>query len=418
MGTVLDGMQRRTFLAASTLVVAGSVAGCLTEQSTGTPADDDAGAEPDAGDQAGDDQVSVDQAGGDGPSQFQADPQNTGVVGGGAPDDVRVDWQTGISPIDGGLSIVDGRLVVVGGGEATVLDAADGTEQWTRRVGHDTEAPPALSADTAYVTAWNGGAQQDRGVAALALDDGEERWRAVPDVDVNTAPTLADGTVFVGGSLNSRAVIAIDAATGDEHWRFEAGQYATTPAVADGTVFVGGGKEHVAYALSATDGAELWRFETDGRVWGAPTVRDGTVYVGSRSGHVYALDAANGEERWRTHVGAEIPSSIAATAEQLLVSTRESVVALDTAGERQWSVDVVSGAHPPLVTTDRVVVADGRTAYCLDAASGDTLWSREGTEQASGDAVYVGIDCAPIVADGRVYVASHGGDVHALGPVG
>lgn len=320
--------------------------------------------------------------------------------------------------VAGGLSVVDDRLVVAAGGEVIALDTGDGTEQWSRRVGLDLSAPPALTADTAYVTAWNGGPAEDRGLAALALDDGTERWRAIPDVDVSSAPTVAGGAVFVGGSLHSSDVVAIDATEGRERWRFEAGQYATTPAVADDTVFAGGGKAHVAYAIDADSGEKLWQFGTDGEVWAAPTVVDDTVYVGSRSGHLYALDAANGDRQWRVQFTAGVANSIAATDDRLFVPTRESIVALDTGGKRQWSVDRVGSAHPPTAAGERVVVADSRAVYCLDAETGDAVWHREGEERAIGDAIYAGIDCAPVVAGDDVYLASHSGDVHALEAVG
>lgn len=392
-------MNRRQFLVASGLAAVAGLGGCIQNG-------------PDGGSGTGRDDTPGD------PRQFQVDSQNRGVVDATVPAATEVRWHRRLPPIDGGLSIVDDRLVVAARSEVIALDTGDGTEQWNRRVGLDLSAPPALTTDTAYVTAWNGGPQEERGLAALALDDGTEQWRAIPDVDVSVAPTVADGTVFVGGSLHSSEVVAIDATEGHERWRFEVGQYATTPAVADGAVFAGGGKEHVACAIDADTGDELWQFEADGEVWGGPTVVGSTVYVGSRSGHLYAVDAANGDRRWEAEFGAGVAASIAATNDRLFVPTRESIVALDTDGERQWSIDRIGSTHPPIAAGENVVVADSRGVYCLDATTGETVWHREGEEHAIGDAIYAGIDCAPVVAGGDVYVASHSGDIHALEAAG
>ena len=391
-------MKRRTALALGSGVVAGQLAGCLEAwvdwKADGT--DDTTSDEPLSS------------------MQFQYDARNTGVTPGIGPKTVIERWQTRVEPIDGGLSVAAGLVVVAAGGNTIALDADDGEVLWDVRVGHDTQAAPALTADTAYVTTWNGGAQQERGVVAIALDDGTERWRAVPDVGIASAPTLIDKTVYVGGSHHSNAVIALDATDGQERWRFEAGQYATTPAVADGTVYVGGGSEPVAYALDATDGKVVWRFEADEAIWTAPTVVGDTIYVGSRDGDVHALDAGTGEERWRAQVGTDVRESVAATGDSVYVPTRKSLTALDASGGTQWSVDVQDFAYAPTIAGDAVVVADSHAVFCLDAADGTELWRREGTERRISDMVFTGISCEPVVADGVAYVASHGGDVHAL----
>ncbi|MEY7849951.1 PQQ-binding-like beta-propeller repeat protein [Natrarchaeobius sp. A-rgal3] len=346
-------------------------------------------------------------------TQFQYTAGNAGVADGPAPDDDAVQWQTRLSPIEGGLSVADGQVLVTAG-NLVALDADDGSKRWETDVGHSLEAPPAVTSDTAYVTAWNGGPDTDRGVAAVDLADGSLRWRAIADVDVSTAPTLADGIVYVGGSLNSEAVIALDATDGTERWRFRAGEYATTPAVADGTVFVGGGSEHVVYALEAATGEERWQVETDGRVWGAPTVVDDVVSVGSRDGTVYALGVEDGQERWTASVGDDVPESIAATGERLYVPTTEALVALDTAGTEVWSTESGSRVNAPSVAGDAVVVTDRSAASCLDE-DGESRWTYAFEDRQIDDMVFGGTRSPPGVSDGTVYVASHGGDVTALG---
>ena len=84
------------------------------------------------------------------------------------------------------------------------------------------------------------------------------------------------------------------AAGGDVVWEFETGDDVdSSPTVADGTVFVGSADNNV-YALDARDGTERWTYETGSGVRSSPTVVNGTVFVGSgpvESGAVYALDA-------------------------------------------------------------------------------------------------------------------------------
>lgn len=413
-------MKRRTLLAAGGLSASIGLCGCLEDvrstadgdrtDSSQSPSDERDG-DPDALESTDEPPESTAPL-----TQFQYDAQNTGVAAASPPEAPRVQWNTTLPPIDGGLAATESQLVVAAGGGLIALDAADGSRRWAVRVGHDIPAAPVLTDDTAYVTTWNGGSQ-DRGVAAIALEDGRQRWRAIPDVDVASAPTLADGTLYVGGSLNSTEVIALDATDGRVQWRFEAGQYATTPAVADGLVYVGGGSEHAAYALEADTGEKVWRLSTDDRVWGAPTVVDRTVYVGARDGTLYAVAPETGEVRWETWIGSDVRASVAATDETVFVSDRGTFAALDAAdGTERWTVELADWGFAPTVSDggDEVVVADHAEAVCLEAATGEEVWRREGTPRSISDMGFRGIQVAPVVADDATYVASHGGDVHAL----
>lgn len=348
-------------------------------------------------------------------AQFQYDAHNTGVRDEVAPATADVRWRTRLQPVDGGMTVTDDHLLVTVGGSVVALDTGGGERRWTADVGHDAAAAPAVGGDLAIVTTWNGGADVDRGVVALDLADGTELWRAIPDVDVDAAPTLADGTVYVGGSLHSDEVVAIDAATGDVRWRKAVGDYAPTPAVAEGVVYVGGGSNEFVRAMDAETGQTLWERDLDGRVWGAPTVVDDVVYAATRNGTVAALGAADGDPRWTGSVDGDVNRS-PAVANGVVYAPGDGFVAAVDRSETVWKTDVTDRAHAPTVTDDAVVVADGRRAYCLGRADGDPRWTHEVAEREISDAVYGGVRSAPVVHEGTVYVAAHGGVVYALGP--
>jgi len=349
------------------------------------------------------------------PRQFQYDAKNTGVTGGDAPESATVAWETTVEEIQG-IARLDDRLVVAASSRLYAFDPGDGAKLWEVEVGHNTGMSPALTNDTAYVTVWNGPPDRSRGVAAIDLTDGSERWRAVPDVDVSSAPTVEGGTVYVGGSVNSDELIAIDASDGSERWRFGASRLVSTPAVADGTVFIGGGKSHVAYAVDAETGEERWQVETDGEALNAPTVVDETVYVPVRSGHLYALDATEGTERWNNHLGGgddpAITGSVAATTDAVYAPTGDAIVALDSDGTEQWRSDG-QATHAPVVADDDLL-ATGRHAICLDAASGEEAWRHEIEARDFGDNTVRGTLCEPVVANGTAFVGTWAGDLYAF----
>lgn len=400
-------LSRRRYLGVAAATV--GAAGCLTEDVTERPSAGRNDTDTEPGDS---DRESAPLPGETTPvSQFQYDSRNTGVVATDVPQDSTVDWRTFVGSSEAGLAVADGRAVVASGG-LTALEADGGDELWSTPIDGWLRAPPTLTPDTAYVTAW--GPPATHGVAAVALEDGRNRWRALADIEPATAPTLADDTVYVGGSLNSELVVALDARTGEELWRTEVGEYATTPAVAGDTVYVGAGKTHAVVALETSDGDERWRTETDGRVFDAPTVVDDTVYVGTRSGTVYALDAETGDRQWDVAVDPDIGASLAATADAVYAPGSESLTALDRTGEVLWSSPVSDGAYAPTVASDAVVVADRRAVRCFDAADGTTRWRTDVRDRTEGDQEFSGIRSPPFVDDDGVYVVSFAGDVYAL----
>jgi tetratricopeptide (TPR) repeat protein len=161
---------------------------------------------------------------------------------------------------------------------------------------------------------------------------GEQEWAFETGADVNSSPTVVDGTVFVGSDDGN--LYAVDAATGEQQWAFETGDSVwSSPTVVDGTVFVGRGDNNL-YAVDAASGEEEWVFETDDWVFSSPTVVDGTVFVGSHDDNVYALDARDGTEQWRFETGAEVASS---------PTVVDGTVFVGSADDNLYAVNAVNG---------------------------------------------------------------------------
>ncbi|MGE3857010.1 MAG: PQQ-binding-like beta-propeller repeat protein [Dehalococcoidia bacterium] len=160
----------------------------------------------------------------------------------------------------------------------------------------------------------NGGPRNTRAresaISASTVGDLEVAWSVElqgggPYGSAAGAPVVADGVVYLldlGANL-----YAIDLATGEVRWRFDAGAPSAGPigpAVADGRVFVVDGGQHIR-AVDATTGRELWSADLDSGGF-QPFVAGNTVYVGTgnyahvggNSGRLHALDVATGQTRW------------------------------------------------------------------------------------------------------------------------
>ena len=128
-------------------------------------------------------------------------------------------------------------------------------------------------------------------------------WSFATESGVNASPVVHQGVLYVG-SLDS-SFYAIDAASGDEVWRFKTGnRIYSTAAIDDGMVCFESG--NVLYGLDLK-GEEQWRFTLyEGKVknqqdsWdyfhSSPEIVDGIGYIGTEKGLVYGVDVKTGRE--------------------------------------------------------------------------------------------------------------------------
>ena len=212
--------------------------------------------------------------------------------------------------------------------------------------------PVAVDGETAYVGDVEGG------VTALALDTGEERWTADVGSPVAGAVSVDGDRAFVaalGSRQSAGAVVALDAASGEELWRTSeeaiSGNPVSTPVIAGSSILVleAGG----VVSLDAEDGHLAWRtdivnplrsppFLFQGTATPAPVSVEGWVYAVDVTGRVYALDAETGAIRWDHALNDPSPVSppIVASGQILVPTDSGAIDAIDRAtGDLVWRVD-------------------------------------------------------------------------------
>ncbi|MCX7827036.1 MAG: PQQ-binding-like beta-propeller repeat protein, partial [Verrucomicrobiae bacterium] len=154
--------------------------------------------------------------------------------------------------------------------------------------------------------------------SAAVSDKARAVWKNQPRTATTpTAPTIADGIVFLGG--DDGIVRALDAANGKQLWTaYTGGVIRFPPTIWQGRALVSSGDGWV-YAFEAKTGRLLWRFRAapiERRIpiygqllstWPAASgvlVEDGVAYVAAGltdydGTHVFALDAATGRIKWQ-----------------------------------------------------------------------------------------------------------------------
>ena len=137
-----------------------------------------------------------------------------------------------------------------------------------------------------------------------------ERREGPRETNVILAPSIAIDVPMDRGNAERSGVMPGPGITDDLtlSWSFEAGRDGiSAPAVVGDTIFVTNWLDPVGVsadqgsviAIDASTGSERWRFPTEHPTSATPAVAAGIVYAGDAGGNVYALDARTGEQHWR-----------------------------------------------------------------------------------------------------------------------
>lgn len=201
---------------------------------------------------------------------------------------------------ESGVYNVDEDKYITKGGLHAV-DLQIGTTHWTFEA-DGIEYPSVITDDVVFVWVINDEASErsdrTRGVYAVTIADGTERWRFEPPTP--WAPmSLVDETLVVGSDNvkdgNAR-VYGVNPADGTEQWRFE------TPGVnayplhsTDERVFIHTWRDgDYTHVLDPATGNVKWRaMRASSR-----GVGDELVYLVRRDGTIFAADIGDGTERW------------------------------------------------------------------------------------------------------------------------
>jgi outer membrane protein assembly factor BamB len=242
------------------------------------------------------------------------------------------------------------------------IDAATGDIAWRKNFGRCTAASPQVGDGIVYQPLMDPAPCAEHNqtaagfIVAMDAETGEELWRFKAGV-VESSPLLVDGVLYFGSW--DKKIYAVDVETHEAIW------YAT-PAVAYGRVYIGNTDGKV-YAFGAKSGRLLWATGTGSYVYSSAAVFDRTVYAGSYDGNFYAFDAATGDVRWKFSAGGPISGSPTVMGGLVYFSTLKGrTVALNAkSGKKVWAFG--AGQYSPLVADrDRVYLVGVKRLYALE----------------------------------------------------
>jgi len=285
----------------------------------------------------------------------------------------------------------------------------------------------AVDGDTLYVTTGFGE------LNAIDVATGAEKWVQELDGATTGAPTVRGDLVYVisrdsqGWAINAddgRIAWSVTGTPSPSNMVGGAG-----PVVDDKIAVFAFGSGELA-AVFRQGGVQVWNSSVSGArpgrayatitdITGDPVIDGDVIYAANQSGRIVAIDTGSGERIWTAKEGAYSPVWPTGGA-VFLVSDESKLVRLDAAtGAQVWSVDLpyfqnekpkrlkaVYAHHGPILAGGRLVVAssDGQIRS-FDPVTGALISSVEITGGATSN---------PVVAGGTLYVVSTRGQLHAF----
>jgi outer membrane protein assembly factor BamB len=352
------------------------------------------------------------------------DARHSGTADGPAPP-YRIAWSVPVEqggPLAGPVAASE-SLLVPARRAIVALSPEDGRILWSWARTEGPTGPAAVGDGLVFHASGSG---PTTSIVARRLEDGREAWRTPVGSAVMGGPAVARGSVFVGTTAG--LVVALEARTGQERWRFEAdGAVATSPAVVGDLVLAASqnltsGRATV-YGIAADRGPEEgpeWQLTPPQVPSAFPTsvsANEELAFVGTSDGQIRSLDIGTGRERWATparelFVPRQIP---AASPRGLVIADRVHLFLLDAStGAERWTYRLADlqelpgggvttlATSSPAIAGEAAVIGDARgVASAIDLSTGRLVWRADLGPGPIG-AVAVGED--------RIYLSSQGPD--------
>jgi outer membrane protein assembly factor BamB len=209
-------------------------------------------------------------------------------------------WHVNVGGIidDSPLLAAHGHVYVNLGSELHALDELDGHLLWSQPIKAFTTGGPVADDSGVYVA-------EDPNYAYKFTPDGAPVWSRVIDSfsgGGGRTPVLAGGRLYIPMASDPPVILSAD--SGTPLGTFADGRMpasdGTTTVYSEGMIF----GAQTLVARDASTGGERWRFAGNGRLMTAPMIVGDVVYVASWDGTLYALALSDGSLLWSGDVGA------------------------------------------------------------------------------------------------------------------
>lgn len=341
--------------------------------------------------------------------------------------------ETGWSFNSRGISVSDGivyaRATRLTTDKIMALYEHNGTKKWeTATFEYFSTTQPVVAGDAIFTLTRNSSAVYLR-LYAFYASNGSQIWNFTKTAASNlTIPTVFNGRVYVG--LENK-LFALNATTGLEIWNRTVpfGNFYSlnnqAPTVSGGIVYLGAGStaEYI-FAYNAETGDYIRNYTHSDGIFGngglySPAVADGIGYTNAAgNGSIYAFNLTDGTKLWSYLVSSKginspplLTNGIVSGSDATYppVATQKMHMAYAVNGSQAWNFTLGAFLVAAAGGGDFVYFkgTTNRTLYAAYAANGTIAWTFD-TGYTNGG--------WPVVAYGRVYIGTNGGNLSSIGP--
>lgn len=195
----------------------------------------------------------------------------------------------------------DGPTVCFGSSDGNVyaVNARTGKLKWTFATKGIVHASPALYNGTIYIGSW------DTFLYAINAATGKQKWKfktgaQMAMTGIQATATIQNGIVYFGA--RDAHLYALNAATGSVVWQYDTQNswVISSVTISNNVLYVGTSDTFLLLALDAATGHEKFRFKTNGYVFGKPAIAGSTAYIGDFTGNIFSVDINAPEKNWAT----------------------------------------------------------------------------------------------------------------------
>jgi len=224
------------------------------------------------------------------------------------------------------------------------------------------------------------------GLVAYDILDKTKKWSIAIDKGIESAGTVINSRLFVGG-LNG-IFYSIDLDTAKIVWEFDTrSEVVAEPLIHDGFVYFLSGS-NILYCLDATNGRQIWVYNrqdtaTQMTVRGGakPALSSGQIYQGFSDGSLVSLNAKTGTPNWEVLLNRntkfkDIDASAVIENDTIYINSYDDKLyaVSKSSGTILWKSDF-GGATPPIVFSDRLVYSSSKGhLMVVTKKSGELIW--------------------------------------------
>lgn len=233
-----------------------------------------------------------------------------------------------------------------------------------------TPCPPTVSGECVYL------GTRGNELHAIDMATGNKRWTFEADHTVYP-PTVAGDSLYAG-SFDDK-LYSFDRMSGRVQWVTDVGSTVFPPAANRSSVFAGTYDGRLL-CVDSTDGAVQWEFHAEEPmcVKFQPIIQGENVCAGSYDGKFYLIDVENGDEKRSLHLGGKI-KQMAQRGSDIYVGADNGAIQAFSGGSREtmWSKQSDS-AIKSLEPAERHLLATTKNKIsALSASAGSVTWEEK-----------------------------------------